>query len=204
MRTLYLDVARARAPRRRRARSCQVSPLLRELILRVVAFRQPYAPRRAARRASSRCCSTSSRRRERAPLHLPMPRDPPPARDHDAPERGSRRQADARRLGARPPARARARWRGSSARDRPQLRALAPAGAPAARARAAGGGRVGDGGRVRPRLRQPERVHHHVSFATRRDAWPLLSRSSRGSQRDCSVPEPAALSIAGSPLVSGV
>jgi AraC-like DNA-binding protein len=73
MRTLYLGTrALAKAPA-----ACavvQVSPLLRELILRAVAFRQPYERSgREARLVAVLLDELTTART--APLHLPMPRD---------------------------------------------------------------------------------------------------------------------------------
>ncbi len=74
MRTLYLDPARLRDP----PSACcvvHVSPLLRECILRVIAFAQPYAEHgREARLAAVVADEIEAARV--APFHLPMPRDP--------------------------------------------------------------------------------------------------------------------------------
>jgi AraC-like DNA-binding protein len=77
MRTLYLD-AKGIAATRGLPSTCaviQVSPLLRELIVAVVGFRQPYPPAgREGRLVAVLQDELASARA--APLHLPMPRDP--------------------------------------------------------------------------------------------------------------------------------
>ena len=77
MRTLYLD-GKAIAATRGLPSTCavvQVSPLLRELIVAVVGFRQPYPPAgREARLVAVLQDELAAARS--APLHLPMPRDP--------------------------------------------------------------------------------------------------------------------------------
>jgi AraC-like DNA-binding protein len=73
MRTLYLDGS-AVVPAPAACAVVQVSPLLRELILRAVAFRQPYP--RAGREARLVAVLLDELTLARtAPLHLPMPRD---------------------------------------------------------------------------------------------------------------------------------
>ena len=72
MRTLYFGANAAALPD-----DCavvQVSPLLRELILRVVAFAQPYARTGREARLVAVLLDEIAAARE-APLHLPMPRD---------------------------------------------------------------------------------------------------------------------------------
>jgi AraC-like DNA-binding protein len=77
MRTLYLD-AKGIAATRGLPSTCaviQVSPLLHELIVAVVGFRQPYPPQgREARLVAVLQDELASA--QAAPLHLPMPRDP--------------------------------------------------------------------------------------------------------------------------------
>jgi AraC-like DNA-binding protein len=74
MRTIYFDT-RALGDVPAACAVVQVSPLLRELILRVVAFEQPYArDGREARLAAVLLDELTTARA--APLHLPMPRDP--------------------------------------------------------------------------------------------------------------------------------
>ena len=74
MRTLYLTAAAATGL----PDACavvQVRPLLRELILEAVAFRQPYAERGPEVRIVAVLLDELTTART-APLHLPMPRDP--------------------------------------------------------------------------------------------------------------------------------
>jgi AraC-like DNA-binding protein len=74
VRTLYLDPAILREP----PPVCcvvNVSPLLRELILRVVEFVQPYPPDGPEARIAAVVVDEIGAARV-APLHLPMPRDP--------------------------------------------------------------------------------------------------------------------------------
>ena len=74
MRTLYLD-DHGRASLPDTCAVLQVSPLLRELIVRVVAFAGPYAKDgREARIVGVLLDEVAAART--APLHLPMPRDP--------------------------------------------------------------------------------------------------------------------------------
>jgi AraC-like DNA-binding protein len=74
VRTLYLDPASLRDP----PRACcvvNVSPLLRELILRVVEFTQPY-PLDGPEARIAAVVVDEIRTARVAPLHLPTPRDP--------------------------------------------------------------------------------------------------------------------------------
>ena len=172
MRTLYLDPALLAEP----PRTCcvvQVGPLLRELILRAMRLTGPYAE--SGREAHLvRVLADELETARVAPLHLPMPQDPRLAARGARADRGSRGRAHARRVdacrrGERPDAAA-----ALPRRDGTQLRQVAAAGAAAARARAPRGGRLGHRGRVRSRLRQPERLRHHVPPRARDDARPLL------------------------------
>ena len=74
VRTLYLDPSLLRAP----FRTCcvvQVSPLLRELILRVIEFVQPYGLDGPEARIAA-VVADEIRAARTAPLHLPSPKDP--------------------------------------------------------------------------------------------------------------------------------
>ena len=73
MRTLYLDASRLRDP----PRTCcvvQVTPLLRELLLRVIAFTQPY-PHDGPEARLAAVVADEIAAAPVAPFHLPMPRD---------------------------------------------------------------------------------------------------------------------------------
>jgi hypothetical protein len=174
MRTLYLE-AKALERIAGLPAACavvQVRPLLRELILQAVACRQPYAPSgREARLVAVLLDELTTARA--APLHLPMPRDPrllaiterlsldPADKRPSAPGRGPLVPAPVRSpvsSGARPV---------SASPTGASKRALARARAPRRR-------RSGDQRRARPRLRQPECLHHDVPLAARRHARTLF------------------------------
>lgn len=102
LRTLYLEPSTAPIPG---TRCCvvQVSPLLRDAILRAVAFRQPY-PADGPEARIAAVIRDEIRAAKTAPLHLPMPVDPRARRVAEAfraaPSQRRSRGAWAREAGA--------------------------------------------------------------------------------------------------------
>ena len=158
----------------------QVSPLLRESILRAVEFARPYAESGPEARLVARDRRRDPRRSDGAAA--------PAAAARRA--RAARRRRAARRtraIRARSPSGRASRARSARTLERLLeretsllVRGVAPAGAPAARARAARGGRARDVGGARPRLRDAERVHRDVPARARHVAGALLPRARPG------------------------
>ncbi len=174
LRTLYL-VPRLSHSLPDEPRVIGVSPLLRELILRIVELDSLNLRNPAHAHLVSVLLDQLHVMQSDA-VHLPLPRDARAKRIAAMLQQQPVRQSIADRAveaGRRQQAHRRALVQN---RNRPRLRQMASATSARSCAAAAGGRRRGHDGRLRRRLRQHQRVHLGVSHDLRQNSGPVLPR----------------------------